>query len=458
MPETLRPQDRPYAQCTRCVMDTSDPEISFDSQGHCNHCTARLVLNATRPRGGARDRLEASVALLKEAGRSSKYDCVIGVSGGADSSYCAYLAVKHGLRVLAVHMDNGWNTALAVRNIKTLVTKLRLDYTSCVLDWEEFKDLQLAFLKASVPEIETPTDIAIPAALHRVAAEHNVRNIVAGGNVWTEGILPKAWHYDAKDVKYLKAIHDQFGTRKIRSFPTFGFQKHTYYKLVKGIRFFYVLEHVDYRSDDVRKILRDEIGWERPSGKHHESTITRFVQSYVLPVKFNIDYRRATFSSQICAGELTRERALQELKKPSYEPAQVEVDRRYIAKKFGISVETLDAIIAAPPKSHRDYPNDQKLLEPLYAAYRRFLSPRRHQQPTPTMTQPAVSPQTSSPEVSGAHPELRLPDRARIRASSAESAGGITDSAPDPSRRDSRLVESVGGTVREESASGKPVE
>ncbi len=390
MAETLRPQDRPYAQCTRCVMDTSDPDISFDSQGRCNHCTTRILLNATRPTVSARDRLEDCVALLKKAGRSSKYDCVIGVSGGADSSYSAYLAVSHGLRVLAVHMDNGWNTALAVRNIKSLVEKLRLDYTSCVLDWEEFKDLQLAFLKASVPEIETPTDIAIPAALHRVAAEHNVRNIVAGGNVWTEGILPKAWHYDAKDVKYLKAIHRQFGTRKLHSFPTFGFQNETYYKFAKGIRFVYVLEHVDYKTDDVKKLLRDEVGWERPGGKHHESTITRFVQSYVLPVKFNIDYRRATFSSQICAGELTRERALQELKRPSYDAVQMDLDRRYIAKKFAITVDALDAIIASPPKSHRDYPNDQKFLERLYSAYRMFLSPRRHQ--PPTVTQPGVRP------------------------------------------------------------------
>lgn len=359
-------------------MDTSDPEITFDGKGHCNHCITYMLRSEARARrGSARELLAASIDRMKAAGRSSKYDCVIGISGGADSSYCAYVAASQGLRVLAVHMDNGWNTAIAVRNIKTVIEKLRLDYTSCVLDWEEFKDLQLAFLKASVPEIETPTDIAIPAALHRVAVENKVRHIVAGGNVWTEGILPKAWHYDAKDLKYLKAIHRQFGTKPLRTFPTFGYQQETYYKLVKGVRLVYLLEHVDYDTENVTKVLEEEVGWSRPGGKHHESTITRFVQAYILPVKFNMDYRRATYSSRICAGELTREWALEELRKPPYDAAQLESDKHYVAKKFGITMSQLNAIIALPPRSHHDYPNDQKFLERLYGAYRRFLSPRR---------------------------------------------------------------------------------
>lgn len=367
-----------YRQCTRCVMDTSDPDISFDSDGRCNHCNAYIAKTETLVRrGDARAQLAALIERMKEAGRQSKYDCVVGVSGGADSSYATYIAASHGLRVLALHMDNGWNTAVAVRNVKTVIEKLRLDYTSCVLDWEEFKDLQLAFLRASVPEIETPTDIAIPAALHRAAAEHNIRYIVGGGNPWTEGILPKAWHYDAKDLKYLTAIHRRFGTKRLSTFPTFGYRQETYYKFVKRIRIVYPLEYAEYTKENVAMILQDELGWRRPGGKHHESVITRFVQSYILPVKFNIDYRRATFSTEICAGAMTRASALEELEKPPYDPVQVEIDKQYVAKKFGISVAELEAIILAAPKSHHDYPNDKRFLESIYGVYRRFLSPRR---------------------------------------------------------------------------------
>jgi hypothetical protein len=177
----------------------------------------------------------------------------------------------------------------------------------------------------------------------------------------------------------------------------FGYQQETYYKLLKGIRFVYPLEHVDYATENVAKLLHDEVGWQRPGGKHHESTITRFVQSYVLPVKFDMDYRRATYSSQICTGELTREWALQELKKPPYDGAQIELDKRYVAKKFCISVRALESIIAQPPKSHRDYPNDEDFLECLYAAYRRFLSPRRA---PPVVSESTPTPRRPSPKVS----------------------------------------------------------
>jgi N-acetyl sugar amidotransferase len=375
-----------YRQCTRCVMDSSDPDISFDADGRCNHCLDYEARASSRARrGGERQRqqLLALVDEMKTAGRTRDYDCIAGISGGADSCYSLYVATTLGLRVLAVHMDNGWNSAIAVRNVKTVLEKLHLDYTSFVLDWDEFKDLQLAFLKASVPEIETPTDIAIPAALHRVAAEHGVRHIIAGGNIWTEGILPRSWHYDAKDVRYLKAIHRRFGTRQLSTFPLFGYRQEAYYKLVRGIHFVYLLEHVAFTSEEATAVL-GELGWESPGGKHHESVITRFVQSYVLPTKFGIDYRRATFSTQICAGELTRDEALERLKNPPYDPRQVAVDKKYVAKKLGLGVDELDAILAAPPKSHRDYPNAEVFLQRLYAAYRRFLSPRRRADPSPS--------------------------------------------------------------------------
>ena len=364
--------------CTRCVMSTTDPDITFDAAGRCNHCTDYLdrIANLTYKPGASDRELATIVERIKAAGRGREYDCVIGVSGGIDSCYAAYVVKSLGLRPLVVHMDNGWNSDTAVKNIKNVARALGIDYQSVVLDWEEFKDLQLAFLRASVPEIETPTDIAIPAALHRVAADNGVRFIIMGGNYATEGILPRAWHYNAKDVRFLKAVHRRFGSGKLGSFPTFGFVKETYYKFFKRIRPVYVLNFVPYSKKEAMKKLQEELGWEYYGGKHYESKITGFVQSYILPVKFHIDYRRATLSSQICAGEVTREEALEILKAPPFDAARVPVEKTYVAKKFGITAEEMDAILAAPPKTHRDYPNSERLLELLYGMYRRFVSVR----------------------------------------------------------------------------------
>lgn len=362
--------------CTRCVMSDTDPDISFDADGRCNHCTDYLdrLANLTYTPGVSDRELEAVVERVKAAGRGREYDCVIGVSGGIDSCYATYVVKDRGLRPLVVHVDNGWNSDTAVKNIRNVARTLDVDYQSVVLDWEDFRDLQLAFLRASVPEIETPTDIAIPAALHRVAAEHGVRFIIMGGNYATEGILPRAWHYNAKDVRFLRAVHRRFGTRKLRSFPTFGFVKETYYKLVRRIRLVYVLNLVPYSKTEAMRKLQDDLGWEYYGGKHYESKITGFVQSYVLPVKFGIDYRRATLSSQICAGEVTREEALEILERPPFDAARVPAEKLYVAKKFGISPEELEQIMAEPPRTHRDYPNSERFLEVVYDVYRRLFS------------------------------------------------------------------------------------
>jgi N-acetyl sugar amidotransferase len=354
-------------------MSTTDPYISFDEEGRCNHCTDYFERLAQRTYNAetSEPELEALVGRIKSAGRGREYDCVMGISGGIDSCYAAYVAKNLGLRPLAVHMDNGWDSDTAARNIKQVTRTLGIDYQSVVLDWEEFRDLQLAFLRASVPEIETPTDIAIPAALHRIAAENGVRFIVMGGNYATEGILPRAWHYNAKDVRFLKAVHRRFGDGKLRTFPTFGFVKESYYKIFKRIRLVYLLNLVPYSKSEAITTL-EQLGWEYYGGKHYESTITGFVQSYLLPVKFQIDYRRATLSSQICAGEITREHALEVLKTPPFDTERALQERQYVAKKFGISMEEMDEILSAPPRTHRDYPNNERFLEFLYGAYRRF--------------------------------------------------------------------------------------
>ena len=364
-----------YQQCNRCVMDTSDLEIRFDENGYCNHCTeyfektSKLVYQ-----GEASDeKFKTLIEKIKKSGENNNYDCLIGISGGIDSIYTAYLAKKNGLRALNVHLDNGWNSALAVKNIEKTLKKLDFDLYTYVIDWLEFKDLQLSFLKASIPEAETPTDIAIPASLHEIAAKYKIKYIFSGGNYVTEGILPKSWHYNAKDVKYLKAIHQKFGTKKLKTFPTFGFEKEIYYKFIKGIKIIYPLNYVSYTKNDAMNVLEKELDWTNYGGKHHESLYTKFIQSYLLPEKFGIDYRRATFSTQICAGEITREEALLELLKKPYDPIKLEEEKEYVSRKLDISVNELNNILILPPKTYKDYPNDKKKLEFIYKIYRKLI-------------------------------------------------------------------------------------
>lgn len=363
-----------YRQCARCVMDTSDPEIIFDDKGYCNHCNEYFEKTAKRTYQGKSSDLELTLLVdkIKRSGKNKEYDCVIGVSGGVDSIYTAFLAKQLGLRPLAVHMDNGWNSELAVSNIEKILKKLDIDLITEVLDWEEFRDLQLAFLKASVPEAETPTDIAIPAAMHKAASSYNIRYIFSGGNFATEGILPKSWHYNAKDVKFLKAIHTQFGRKKLKAFPTFGFEKEMYYKFIKGIRMIYPLNYVPYNKQEAMKVLEEQLDWKNYGGKHHESIYTKFVQSYLLPVKFGIDYRRATFSTQICAGEMTRDQALQELTKIPFDNVSLGDEKKYLCKKLSISSDDLNEIMNLPPKTYKDYPNDKAKLEFIYNIYRKL--------------------------------------------------------------------------------------
>jgi hypothetical protein len=275
-------------------------------------------------------------------------------------------------------MDNGWDSVESVFNIKQIISKLGFDYDSYVLNWEEFKDLQLSFLKAMVPEIETPTDHAILGALHRMAERYDVKYIISAGNYINEGMLPKSWHYDAKDIKYIKGIHKRFGTQDLNTFPTFGYKDEIYYKFVKGIKIVYILNYVFYTPKESKKIFEQELGCRDYKVKHGESFYTRFVQSYILPIKFNIDYRKLTLSMNICRGEITREEALKELTKLPYDPETIEKDKKYVAKKLGITIEEFEEILKLPPKTYKDYHNDEKKLRIVYGLYRtyRWLMPR----------------------------------------------------------------------------------
>jgi N-acetyl sugar amidotransferase len=357
-------------------MDTTDPEIQFDKDGICNNCTQCLMkkdeLRARRKLGG--EYLNKIIGNIKADGKHKKYDAILGISGGIDSCYTAYLLKTLGVRTLLVHLDNGWNSNQANENIKTMAAKLNFDYYSYVLDWEEFRDVQLAFLKASVVEAETPTDVAIMGALHRVAAKFGVKHIISGGNEATEGILPRMWHYNAKDTKYFNYIQKTYGTKKLRKFPGFSFSTEFYFKFIRGIRITYLLNYTDYNKDEAMQFLQEQFDWKYYGGKHYESHFTKFIQSYLLPKKFNLDYRKASLSNQICSGQITREAALKELACPSYKEEDVEKQKLYISKKLKISLEELNEIIDLPGKYYHEYPNDEKRLDFIYKIYRKYFS------------------------------------------------------------------------------------
>jgi N-acetyl sugar amidotransferase len=330
----------------------------------CNHCHDydRLMTQKAIPGEAGKVYLERLVEKMKDDGQGKPYDCIIGVSGGVDSTYVAYLVKQMGLRPLAVHMDNGWDSELAVKNIEETLKRLGIDLYTEVLDWEEFKDLQVAFLKASTPDSEIPSDHAIWAVLGDIADMLKVRYIVSGFNVRTETHLPRAWSYGHFDWKYIRSVHRQFGREsRLKTYPYIDFL--TYYRRLLTHRRVDILNYIDYDKTKAMKVLENELGWRYYGGKHHESIYTRFYQGYILPVKFGYDKRRCHFSSLVCSGELAREAALQELEKPAYAPSMQEEDREYVVKKLGLSESEFEAIMNAPKKSFWDYPSYSRVME-----------------------------------------------------------------------------------------------
>jgi N-acetyl sugar amidotransferase len=349
--------------CRQCVMDSiGNPEIHLDPQGICNYCheyhakeTIRLLKSPERE-----DALNALVARIKKVGEGKSYDCLIGVSGGVDSTYTAYFVKKLGLRPLAVHFDNGWNSELAVHNIQKVLEKLDIDLYTYVVNWNEFKDIQMSFLKASTPDGEIPTDHAILATLYKVAGKHNIKFIMSGNNFKTEGVMPRFWAYGHIDWKYIKGIHAKFGTKKLKTFPHFTLTRFLWYTLVKRVKMISILNYMDYDKDEAMKVLLEELNWQYYGGKHYESNYTKFYQGIVLPQKFHIDKRKLHLSALILCGQITREEALEELKKPVYPPEQINDDTEYVTKKYGIKAEELENIMKTKPKTFFDYPSNYK--------------------------------------------------------------------------------------------------
>ena len=358
--------EKEYKICTRCVMDTSDPEISFDENGVCNHCRRFEIELKPRwfPNEEGKRRLDAIIERIKAEGRGKEYDCIIGLSGGVDSSFLAYLLRTEypDLRILAVHVDAGWNSELAVHNIENIVKKLDIDLYTEVINWEEMKDLQLAYFKSQLANQDVPQDHAFNATLFKVAAQHKIKYFLSGGNLATESILPKAWGYNAMDAKQLKAVHAEFGTIPLKSYNTVGFFKRfIYYPFIFGLRSVRPLDYWPYNKEEAKKIIAEKIDWRDYGGKHHESRFTKFFQAHWLPAKFGYDKRRAHLSSLIVAGQLTRDEALRELEKPLYDPKELQEDEEFLAKKMGLSLEEFQKIMAQPNKTFRDYPSDYEL-------------------------------------------------------------------------------------------------
>lgn len=354
-------------------MDTTDPNIKFDNAGVCNHCKQYAEMARKELHSDEQGQMELNklISVIKEKGKNKEYDCVIGLSGGVDSTFVAYKVRQLGLRPLAVHLDNGWDAELAVANVEQIVKKLDFDLHTYVIDWEEFRDIQVSFFKSSISNIEIPTDHAIWAFIVKTATERGIKYFISGVNWATEGILPTGWEYDSFDLKFLRAIHRKFGTVQMRSFPQLGFLSQLYYLGLQRLRIVPLLNYMDYDKNAAKRLLEKEIGWRDYGGKHYESIFTRFFQGYVLPRKFGYDKRRAHLSSLICSGQMTRSEALEIITQNPYPSIEMmHEDKAYVIKKLGFSEAEFEQLMAAPVKSYREYPNDKVLRQTLYTMYR----------------------------------------------------------------------------------------
>jgi len=346
-----------YRICTQCIMDISDSRMTFDANGLCTHCRRFALQQGKNRENGfyTPEKLDQLLNAIKQEGAGRPYDCLLGVSGGIDSSYTAYTAHRLGLKPLCVHMDNGWNSELAVKNIEQIIRKLKFQLYTYVLDWEEFKDLQLAFLKASVVDVEMPTDHAILAVLYKIAAEKNIKYILSGGNIATEFVLPYSWYYIKKDALNILDIHRHFGTKRLQKFPLISEYQLWEYTHVQNIKFIKLLEYQPYILEEAIRTLQEKLGWRYYGKKHFESVFTRFYQGYILPVKFKIDKRRAHLSNLVISGQMSREQALEEIDKAPYSPEQLAEDQEFVLKKLGLSPEAFEAIMNLPVRAHTDF-------------------------------------------------------------------------------------------------------
>lgn len=357
-----------YQICTECVMDTSDSAIVFDASGVCDHCVTYKT--KTRPSWHTDERGRAELTRMVEeiraAGEGQDFDCIIGMSGGIDSSYLTYVAkAELGLRPLVFHVDAGWNSQIAVNNIEKIVDGLGLDLFTEVIDWEEMKDLQLAFFRSGVPHIDTPQDHAFFATMYKFATKHKVKHILTGANLSTECIRnPIEWMYYQSDSRQLRDIHGRFGSRPLASFPVTSILWHkVWLPYFRGIKVLRPLNCVPYIKEDAKKLLIDRFGWQPYPQKHFESRFTKFYESYWLPKRFGYDVRRVQFSSLIVTGQMTRDEALAQLEALPFDPATIGQEIEFVANKLGVSVDELNGYMDLPRKTYKDYKNQRQIYD-----------------------------------------------------------------------------------------------
>jgi len=357
--------------CTRCVMDTSDPAITFDAAGVCSHCRQFDAVFARHwyPNEEGQRRWAELLEQVRAEGRGRDYDCVIGLSGGVDSSYLALKCADWGLRPLVVHVDAGWNSELAVANIERLLDHGRFDLHTLVVDWEEMRDLHLAFLRSGIANQDVPQDHAIFAGLYHHATRHGIRTVLSGGNIATESVLPKAWHGSAMDAINLRAIHKRHGERPLLRYRTVSFfEYYLRYPFIKGMRTLRPLNYMPYRKDSVVAELESRVGWRAYGRKHGESLFTKLFQNHYLPLRFGYDKRRPHLSSLILSGQLTRAQALEQLALPLYDPQELEIDLAYLCKKLRITRAQWQTLMDAPLARHDEYPTWDKRYRALKVA------------------------------------------------------------------------------------------
>jgi aminotransferase len=351
--------------CPRCVMDDSASEFKLLGDRGCNFCdTARTLYPETVKIGAEGEKaMESQLNRLKAEGKGKKFDAIIGLSGGVDSSYAAWLGAKHGLRLLAVHCDTGWNSETAVQNIHETCEKLDIPLVTKVIDWEEMRSLQGAYFRASVVNCDIPQDHAIVAVNNRIACQYGLKNFLAGGNFSTESILPPSWVSDARDLRNLKDINRQHGQRRLSQYPRLTtFQAYVYMPFIRGVKSYRILNHIEYRWKEAKDVIQRELGWKDYGGKHHESIFTRFYQTYYLVRKFKIEKRRAHLSSLIVSNQITRNEAVEELSRPNITEQQIEEDREFVLKKLRISTKEWAEIMNTAPRPHSHYKNNRKFF------------------------------------------------------------------------------------------------
>ncbi|SCY56994.1 MULTISPECIES: N-acetyl sugar amidotransferase [unclassified Pseudomonas] len=353
-----------YKVCSRCVMDETDANIKFDEHGVCNHCHRFDEVQSLQLFSGVdgKTRLQNIVDKIKKEGAGKEYDCIIGLSGGVDSSYLAVKIKDFGLRPLVVHVDAGWNSELAVSNIEKIIKHCGYDLHTHVMNWEEMRDLQLSYMKAAVANQDVPQDHAFFSSMYHFAVKNDIKYILSGGNLATEAVFPDSWHGSAMDAINLKDIHRTYGSKPLRDYKTISFfEYYFWYPFAKGMRTVRPLNFMEYDKREAEKYLQETVGYRSYARKHGESIFTKLFQNYYLPTKFGYDKRKLHYSSMILSGQMSREEAIVKLAEPLYAADELENDIDYFCKKMRVNRQQFDELMQAPIHDYSDFKSWDKL-------------------------------------------------------------------------------------------------